>query len=147
MIRAVTQRPDRAFVLVIIAAALVGVVVAVYLTVIKLSGALPACLPGGGCETVALSEYSSMFGIPVAAFGLAFSLVLLGTFGAWLVRGDRRLLLGAYALWLFGVVFVAYLTYLELFVIHAICTWCVAYAIATVIGFLTTALLVRRTTA
>src|SRR5206468_3930591 len=89
------------------------------------SGSVPAasaavCLPGGGCETVAQSEYSSIFGIPVAALGALFSAVLLAVVVAWLRSADRRVLYAAYALGLFGIVFVAYLTYLELFVIHAI---------------------------
>jgi uncharacterized membrane protein len=54
----------------------------------------------------------------------------------WWRRGDRRALLVAYGLGLFGVLFVAYLTYLELFVIHAVCVWCVGYAVTVVVGWL-----------
>lgn len=99
-----------------------------YLSAVRLAGALPSCGIAGGCDTVALSSYSVIMGVPVAYLGLAFSTVLLGLVGAWMWLADRRLLWASYALATLGVVFVAYLTYLELFVIDAICIWCVAFA-------------------
>ena len=136
-----------AIVIVQVVAAVIGLLIALYLAATRLFGGVPACLPGGGCETVALSEYSSIFGIPVGALGAAFSGVLLVTLLAWLRGRDRRLLYATYALSLFGVVFVAYLTYLELFVIRAICQWCVAYAISMVVLFVATALSLGRSRA
>jgi uncharacterized membrane protein len=52
---------------------------------------------------------------------------------------NRTAHLAAYGLGLFGVLFVGYLSYLELFVIHAICVWCVAYAVTVVGGWLAAA--------
>ncbi|HSS35033.1 MAG TPA: vitamin K epoxide reductase family protein [Patescibacteria group bacterium] len=129
--------------LVIAAIAAVGVAIAAYLTVTKLSGGLPVCGPSHGCEDVALSVYSSIFGIPTAAFGLLFSTVvaLLGL--GWWRLGDRRAVIAAYGLGLFGILFVAYLTYLELFVIHAICVWCVGYGLTVVIGWVVALAAVR----
>ena len=134
-------------VLVQVLAAVIGLLISLYLAATKLAGGVPACLPGGGCETVALSEYSSIFGIPVALLGTAFSVVVLVTLLAWVRGRDRRLLYAAYALALFGVVFVGYLTYLELFVIRAICQWCVGYAISMVVLFAATALSLGRSRA
>ena len=125
-------------------AAVIALLISLYLSGTKLAGGLPACLPGGGCETVALSEYSSVFGVPVAYLGTGYSVVLLAAIIAALRQGDRRLLYVTYALALVGVVFVAYLTYLELFVIRAICQWCVGYAIANVAIFVATAVAVQR---
>jgi uncharacterized membrane protein len=62
----------------------------------------------------------------------------------WWRRGERRALLAAYGLGLFGILFVSYLTYLELFVIHAVCVWCVVYALTVVAGWLVTAAALRR---
>lgn len=112
------------------AAAVAGLAIALYLAVTRITGGLPACGPVEGCDTVALSEYSEIAGVPVAFLGAAFSAVLLAAVAGWLRLGDRRLLWAAYGLATLGVLFVAYLTYLELFVIHAICIWCVGYAIA-----------------
>ena len=109
-----------------------GLLIALYLSVTRLAGGLPACGPVRGCDTVALSEYSVVAGIPVAYLGAAFSAVLVAAIGVWLARRQRAALWAAYGLATLGVVFVAYLTYLEIFVIHAICVWCVGYAIAVV---------------
>jgi uncharacterized membrane protein len=109
-----------------------GLLIALYLSWTRLAGGLPACGPVRGCDTVALSEYSAIVGVPVAYLGAAFSTVLLGAVLVWLGRGERVALQAAYGLATLGVVFVAYLTYLELFVIHAICVWCVGYAVAVV---------------
>ena len=60
---------------------------------------------------------------------------------------DRRALLALYGLGLLGVIFVAYLTYLELFVIGAVCVWCASYAITILAGWLIAAVAVRRSPA
>jgi uncharacterized membrane protein len=62
---------------------------------------------------------------------------------SWL-RSERRALLAAYLLLLLATLFVAYLTFLELFVIKAICVWCVAYAITVVLSLVTAGLALRR---
>ena len=64
---------------------------------------------------------------------------------AWWRRSDRRALYVAYGLGLAGILAVAYLTYLELFVIEAICVWCVTYAVTIVAGWLTAAAAAWRT--
>ena len=125
------------------ALAVVGLAVAAYLAVTKLTGGAPVCGPLQGCETVASSEYSEVLGIPVAVYGVAFSIVLVALSAAWWRRGDRRALLGAYGLGLLGSLVVAGLTYLELFVIHATCVYCVVYAVTVVAGFVMGALAIR----
>jgi uncharacterized membrane protein len=123
--------------------AVVGLLIAGYLAWTKISGGLPVCGPLHGCETVALSSYSELFGIPIAIFGFGYSILLAGLALAWWRRTDRRALLGLYGLGLLGVLFVAYLTYLELFVIGAVCVWCVGYALTVVAGWITAALALR----
>jgi len=127
------------------AIALAGLGVAGYLTAVIVAGELPACGPLRGCETVALSEYSDLAGIPVALLGVGFSGLVLILQLIWWRVGDRRAVLGAYGLGLFGILFVAYLAYLELFVIHAVCVWCVAYALTIVAGWLVAAAALRQT--
>lgn len=105
---------------------LAGVAVAGYLTWVHYEGLSPVCVGGGGgCERVQSSDYAELAGIPVAVFGLAGYVVILASL---LLPGDLGRLTGAF-LGLVGVGFSAYLTYLELFVIDAICQWCVASAV------------------
>ncbi len=125
--------------------AVLGIAVAGYLAGTKLSGALPVCGPLQGCETVATSAYSEILGIPVALFGVAYSIVALVTSVVWWRGGDRRALYVLYGMGLLGLLAVAYLTYLELFVIEAVCVWCVAYAVTVVAGWLTVVVALRST--
>jgi uncharacterized membrane protein len=106
--------------------ALIGVGVSIYITIADSGGGAPLCVAGGnGCQTVANSSYSHLFGVNVAVFGIGGYLMLIG---AALVPGDAGRFAGL-LLALAGFGFSAYLTYLELFVIDAICQWCVASAV------------------
>jgi uncharacterized membrane protein len=120
-----------------------GLAVAGYLTAVKLAGELPACGPLRGCETVALSEYSAIAGIPIALFGAGLSAIVVGLQLAWWRTGQRRVVIAAYGLGLFGILIVAYLTYLELVVIGAVCVWCVGYAVTVVAGWAVAAIELR----
>jgi uncharacterized membrane protein len=106
--------------------AVAGIAVATYIAIAEGGGGSPKCLVGGhGCETVAQSHYSHLAGINVAVMGIVGYVVLLA---AALAPGDPGRFGGFFAA-LIGVGFSAYLTYLELFVIDAICQWCVASAV------------------
>lgn len=106
-----------------------GVAVSGYLAYEHARSQSPICvIGGGGCATVANSRYAELAGIPVAAYGLAMY-VLVGALA--LVRAVWARAVG-FAVVLAGVVFSGYLTVLELFVIDAICPWCVASALICV---------------
>lgn len=128
------------------ALALGGTAIAGYLLIVRLLGEAPACGPVRGCDTVAASEYATVVGLPVALFGVVFSLVLTAAAIVWWRRRDRRALHALYGLGLLGVAAAGYLTYLELFVIEAICIWCVSYAITIVVGWLLAILVVGSAT-
>ena len=115
---------------------LIGLAIASYLSSVELRGEVPNCGPLHGCETVALSQYSRIGGIPVAVFGVGLSLILFSLAIAWWRTNDGRLLASHYGLSLLGVVFELYFTYLELFVIGAVCVWCASYGISLVARFL-----------
>ena len=115
-----------------------GIVIATYLTYVKLFGIKPYCAGVGNCEAVQTSPYAVLLGVPVAIWGLLGYLTLLALF---LVKRYDWRNLGWVARQVFflvtvvGVLYSAYLTYLELFVIHEICPWCVASAIVMVALF------------
>jgi uncharacterized membrane protein len=103
-----------------------GVGVATYIAIADSGGGSPVCIAGGhGCQTVAESAYSHLFGVNVAVFGIAGYILLVA---CALLRGDGVRMAG-FAIALVGFGFSLYLTYLELFTIDAICQWCVASAI------------------
>jgi uncharacterized membrane protein len=107
------------------AIAIAGIGVATYITIADAGGGAPQCLAGGhGCATVAESHYSHIAGINVAVFGIVGYVLLLA---AAATPGDLGRF-GGFMGSLIGFGFSAYLTYLELFVIDAICQWCVVSA-------------------
>jgi len=114
---------------------LVGLAIAGYLSVVELQGALPYCGPLRGCEEVALSEYARIGGIPVAVFGVALSISLFFLAIAWMRSGRLELLAAHYGLSLLGVVFEIYFTFLEVFVIGAVCVWCAGYGLSLLARF------------
>ena len=112
--------------------ALVGLFVALYLGLYKIGiiGTLQCGV--GACEQVQTSRYADLFGVPVAFYGVVGYAVLLTVALLGLrprLLAERRVTLALAALATVGVVVSLYLTYLELFVIHAICRWCVASAV------------------
>lgn len=118
--------------------ALVGVFVALYLAFYK-AGLIGTLACGtGGCETVQMSKWATFLGLPVAFWGvgyyaLVFAVVMASLQEPW--ADSRRLWLGVVVLTGWGVAFSAWLTYLELFVINAICRWCVVSAVIAVVLF------------
>ncbi len=102
-----------------------GVGIAGYLTYVHYAGLHPVCGISHGCETVQTSSYAYLAGIPVALLGLLTYLLILITLRR---QGDNALFTG-YVLTLIGFGFSLYLTYREVFTIHAICSWCVSSAI------------------
>jgi len=117
---------DRALLVATAVLAAAGVLIAGYLTWVHYAELEPFCVGGGGgCERVQASEYAELAGIPVAVLGLGGYVAILGSL---FVPGDAGRFAGA-LLALIGFGFSAYLTYLELFEIDAICQWCVASAV------------------
>lgn len=114
-----------------------GILISVYLTWAHLRGTAPVCVgDNAGCETVQTSGYSEILGVPVALFGLfAYAGLLLSA----AVEGEKAALFGLFVA-LVGALYSAYLTYLELFVIRAICQWCVASAVLVMSALILAAL-------
>lgn len=113
--------------------ALVGLFVALYLWLHTLGFGGPIKCGTGGCETVQASAYAVLFGVPVALYGVVgyvtiLVVALVALRPAALPDGRWSVLL--VVLSSVGVLFTAYLTYLEFFVIHAICRWCVGSAVS-----------------
>lgn len=125
---------------------LLGIGMAIYVLQSFLRDAPIVCL-NSGCDLVRKNPASYLLGIPVPAFGLVgYSLLALLSFlhttthathpsaSASMRAGNlQRAMLG---ISLFGVVFVSWFTYTELFVIKAICTWCAISALNMVIIFI-----------
>ena len=120
-------------------AAIIGALDSIYLAWIKLSHNETLCAPGlGDCFTVNTSRYAELFGIPIAIFGLATYLAII----AILLFEDRigflkeNGTLALFGIGLVGVLYSAYLSYLEEFVLHAWCPYCILSAVMVTIVFI-----------
>ncbi len=129
----------------LLAAALIGFAITLYLVAERLAGVPLVCGPFGGCDVVQASRYSDVGGVPVAVLGAAGSAILLAAAIGWWRWRDARLLAIVYVGALASVAVVVYFTALELVVIHAVCSWCAAYAIATATLAAVAGLVLRRT--
>jgi len=120
--------------LAVLALALVGLGIAVYLTYVHYNHDALICTTGG-CETVQQSEYSTIAGIPVALLGVGM-FTAVGLLAISRLTGNKFVPLDIATIisWLMvfaGIMYYAYLTYIELFVLEAICQWCVASSVVT----------------
>jgi uncharacterized membrane protein len=124
--------------------ALAGSLIALYLLMHDLGLSSIIC-PIAGCDKVQASEYSKWFGIPVAAFGLVgfiklLSLSVIGLFKTRVLNLPIRTLIVTISS--LGLLAYIPLTYLELFVIHAVCFWCVTSSLM-MLGVLLSSVLIR----
>ena len=124
--------------MIIAALALIGVFVALYLTLYKIGTIGHLACGFGSCERVNTSKWATFVGLPVAMWGLGFYVATLivaiaGTSPELAGRRAISYLLAAMSG--IGVAFSAWLTYLELFVIDAICRYCVMSAVIVTLIF------------
>ena len=128
-------------------ASLVGLLVSGYLTYVKLFHQPIYCTPGlGDCETVNSSQWSELWGVPIALLGMVSYLAILFLIFvapgiSFLKKYNDYLVLGTGT---FGFLFSLYLTYLELFVIKTICQWCIVSAICMTIIFIFSIFAIRK---
>ena len=120
-------------------AAIIGALDSTYLAWIKLSHNETLCAPGlGDCFTVNTSRCAELFGIPIALFGLATYVAIIA-----ILLFENRIdflkengTLALFGIGLVGVLYSAYLSYLEEFVLHAWCPYCILSAITITIVFI-----------
>ncbi len=115
----------------------IGMLDSLYLSWVKIINSQVYCGTSGQCETVNSSSYSTIAGVPIAYLGFgAYLVILILLFvekrGLFWQENSPLLVFG---ISLVGVLFSAYLTYIEIAVLHAICPYCVVSAIAMTLLF------------
>jgi uncharacterized membrane protein len=124
-----------------IAASVIGLLDSIYLTILKLTNNQTMCIKGlGDCWAVNISEYSSVFGIPVAVLGILAYCTLLVLMIPNLLPHIHPVLKDqlAFGISLSGFIYSIYLTYLEIAVIKALCPFCVISAVMMTVVFIST---------
>ena len=121
--------------------AALGIMVSIYMTIFKLTSNNAMCLGSGDCSTVNASKYSAIYGVPVALFGVLGYLAILGVLLMQERGGDffkKNGVLVLFGLVITGFLFTLYLIYLEIFVIKALCPFCITSQITMTILFIIT---------
>lgn len=114
--------------------ALAGAAVSAYLTTVHLADRPVFCGGLSSCDAVATSEYSDVGGVPVALFGLGAyaaiaALAVAAWRSAWAVWAVPAILLTA----AIGTLYSAYLTWVEIAILEAVCMWCAISAVIIVV--------------
>lgn len=122
--------------------AFVGFVDAFYLSFTHFQGEVVTC-GAGGCADVTTSQYSKIFGIPVAYLGLAhYSLMLLSAFFVFALKKRRLLLFPVLPLSVVGVMASAWFVFAQVVLLKAVCYFCMASAVSSLLLFITAIVLV-----
>lgn len=127
--------------LIILIAAVIGLLDSIYLAYVKIAKAPIYCTPGlGDCDVVNASRWSELFGIPlgiygIAGFGIILILLTVGLRNKWIFEHVDLVLFG---ISLAGFLFSVYLTGIEILVLKTVCQWCLLSAIAMSVIFITT---------
>jgi uncharacterized membrane protein len=125
---------------------LAGIVISAYLTYIHYTKVSPICLGIADCDEVLASPYAQMWGVPLSLLGLLMyvALMLLGFLMlSNKVKRQDLIVMGTYTLAVAGTLFTLYLYYLEIFEIHAFCTWCIASSIVMFITLIISIMILR----
>lgn len=120
---------------------ILGVLDSIYMTIYKLTSNNAMCLGSGDCSTVNASPYSEVYGVPVAFVGVLGYSAILGLL--LLINradffSDQNSTLVIFGLTVTGFAFTLYLVYLEIFVIKALCPFCIISQITMTILFIIT---------
>lgn len=124
--------------------AFIGFLDATYLTVVHYMGSELNCTNWGSCNEVTTSEYSVIFGIPMALMGAGYYLTILLLSLVYVDTKKEIILKPLLPLTAFGFLFSLLLIYLQLFVIYAICIYCMFSAGTSTTLFILSILLQKK---
>lgn len=115
---------------------LIGFADAAYLSAMHFYQTDPGCSLITGCDAVLNSEYAVMLGVPLAYSGLLYYLTLLFGTVLYYQNGSENVLRGLIAINGAGFLFSLFLLYVQAFVLHAFCQYCLLSASVTTIMLL-----------
>lgn len=116
--------------------AIIGFIDATHLTISHFNGSELNCGATGGCNIVTTSEYSQIFGIPTALFGSIYYFVIATLSLAYLQNKQKIVVNILTYLPITGFIMSAWFVYLQLYVINAICIYCMGSAVTSSLLFI-----------
>lgn len=131
-----STRVSRWIVLGFLIASLVGFFDATYLAVKHYSGSPVSCSIIQGCDKVLASRYAVLYGVPVALFGSIYYITIFILTAAFIDTKRRAILSYAARFTVIGFLAALWFLYLQVFVIRAICLYCIVSAVSSVALFI-----------
>jgi uncharacterized membrane protein len=132
--QALNNLPNKVTIFLLVVA-LLGFIDATYLTVEHYKEVIPPCSVTGGCEVVLTSSYSTLLGIPVSLLGsIYYLLILVGVF-TYFESKNTKLLKWAMLLTLPGFLFSLWFVYVQVFLLHAYCVYCLGSFVTSTLLF------------
>lgn len=116
--------------------AFIGFLDASYLTIKHFTGGIVNCTLTEGCDIVTTSQYSEIFGIPVALLGLFYYLTVLITSLLYFDTKNYKIISFLPIMATAGILFSGWFVYAQIFLIKAICQYCVLSAITSTLIFI-----------
>lgn len=118
-----------------------GFLDATYLTIIHFQNAFPSCIITHGCETVLISRYSVLYGVPISLLGSLFFLTVM-LFSLAILMSKRKIFAHGLFLTAFSGLFVsAVLFFIQLFILKAFCQYCLLSETLSLLIFISSSLL------
>ncbi len=126
-----------------LAISLVGFTDATYLTIKHYQGAALECSIFEGCEKVTTSRYATVAGVPIALAGALYYLAIFLALIAYIDLKKEKILIYASRMTILGFLASVWFVYVQLFVIRAICPWCMVSAAASTALFILGVIVLR----
>ena len=139
-----SPRISRGLAIAFLVISFLGFLDATYLAVEHYRGVIPPCGILKGCEEVTTSAYSQVFGIPVALGGSIFYLLIFILSVLRFERENDKFLRFAAYLTPLGLLASLWFLYLQLFVIKAICIYCVFSVLTSATLFILSLILIKK---
>lgn len=136
-----SQPSPKPYFIVLLVLGFLGFIDATYLTATHFMEAPPGCGEDGGCGEVTSSEYSTIFGIPVALYGLLYYLSVIFLSLLWFDREPAFLPKIMIAWTAPGIIMSSWFVYVMLFILDAICWYCMGSAASSTLIFITSAVM------
>jgi uncharacterized membrane protein len=133
--------------------AILGFADASYLTIDHYRGVIPPCSVTEGCEAVLSSSYSVILGVPTSLLGSLYYLAIaIGAFvyleskhgGGKIAAHHSSILKWTLMATAFGFGMSLWFVYLQLFILHSICIYCMGSATTSTILFITAIVMLRK---
>ncbi len=124
--------------------ALIGFADATYLVIEHYQGVIPPCTLVSGCETVLTSSYSVVFGVPVALLGSLFYIIVAAGALAYIEGKNEQLFRYALQFTVFGLLASLWFVFLQAFIIHSYCLYCLGSAATSTILFILACIILKK---